>query len=190
MGQEHVHATTYFATRILYQRGKLDLPGVVARLRELVERCPEFGEARAMLGAAERGTLRPDPRGFIEATLPPPAVDARIIPEDDESDRPTHPGPVLSSLPALEARLKTPQAPPGIPRAPLVPRFTPRDNVAPSYAPPPEAKLTPPELECLNRVMEQDLPHKVRGEGWTVQGWPVPDRPFRRVVLRAVPDDV
>jgi predicted transcriptional regulator len=49
-------------------------------------------------------------------------------------------------------------------------------------------KLTAAEQTCLNKVMEQDLPHKVRAEGWTVQGWPVPDRPFRRVVLRAVPD--
>ncbi len=51
-------------------------------------------------------------------------------------------------------------------------------------------KLTPPEQQCLDRVMELDLPHKVRGDGWTVCGWPISGRPFRRVVLRAVPDDV
>lgn len=51
-------------------------------------------------------------------------------------------------------------------------------------------KLTPAEQACLDRVMEQDLPHTVRAEGWTAQGWPVPNRPFRRVVLRAVPDDL
>ena len=51
-------------------------------------------------------------------------------------------------------------------------------------------KLTPPEQQCLDRVMELDLPHRTRGEGWTVHGWPVPNRPFRRVVLRAVPDDI
>lgn len=140
-----MHAATYFATRILYQRGKLDLAGVIARLQELLRSCPEFSEARAMLSAAERGTLRPDPRSFNQATVPPPAVAPRDD-EDDESDRPTFPGHVPSSVPALEARLKTPQAP-GIPRAPLVPRFTPRENVAPSYAPPPELELTPPELD-------------------------------------------
>jgi predicted transcriptional regulator len=43
-------------------------------------------------------------------------------------------------------------------------------------------KLTPAEQTCLTRVMEQDLPAHVRAEGWTVQGWPVPDRPFRRSV--------
>ena len=51
-------------------------------------------------------------------------------------------------------------------------------------------KLLAQEEQCARRVMELDLPHQVRGEGWTVQGWPVPDRPFRRVVLRAVPDDI
>lgn len=51
-------------------------------------------------------------------------------------------------------------------------------------------KLSAAEQVCVDRVMEQDLPHQERAEGWTAQGWPVPNRPFRRVVLRAVPDDV
>lgn len=51
-------------------------------------------------------------------------------------------------------------------------------------------KLTPAEQRCLDRVMELDRPHSTRLEGWSVQGWPVPGRPFRRVVLRAVPDEV
>lgn len=144
MGQEHVHATTYFATRILYQRGKLDLQGVIARLSELLVACPEFPEARAMLNAAERGTLRPDPTRFNEATVPPPPVAPND--DDDDGDRRTEPGNAPSSVPNIEARLKTPQAP-GIPRAPLVPRFTPPGNLAPSYAPPPELELTPPDLD-------------------------------------------
>ena len=143
VGQEHVHATTYFATRILYQRGKLDLPGVIARLRELLVACPEFPEARAMLTAAQRGTLRPDTTSFNQATVPPPPVTED---DEDDGDRLTQPGNAPSSVPNIEARLKTPQAP-GIPRAPLVPRFTPRENVAPSYVPPPELELTPPDLE-------------------------------------------
>lgn len=142
VGQEHVHATTYFATRILYQRGKLDLPGVMARLSELLIACPDFPEARAMLSAAERGTLRPDPTSFNEATVPPPPFASDDV---DDDERPTDPG-VPSSVPSIEARLKTPQAP-GIPRAPLVPRFTPRENVAASYAPAPDLDLTPPELD-------------------------------------------
>ncbi len=152
-----MHATTYFATRILYQRGKLDLPGVVARLNELLVACPEFPEARAMLGAAERGTLRPDPARFNEATVPPPPVTDDD--DDDDGDRLTDPGHVPSSVPDIEARLKTPQAP-GIPRAPLVPRFTPPENLAPSYAPPPEhdLELTPPDFSLTPRDFEPLTP--------------------------------
>ncbi len=140
-----MHVTTYFATRILYQRGKLDLQGVVARLRELLASCPDFPEAEAMLSAAQRGTLRPDPQHFNEATVPPPPPDARgSAPDEDDEDRPTHPGYVPSSVPPLEASLKTPQAP-GIPRAPAVPRFAPSENQAPSYVPPPTLDLTPPD---------------------------------------------
>jgi hypothetical protein len=50
-------------------------------------------------------------------------------------------------------------------------------------------QLEKAEQQCLDRVMELDLPHRVRLEGWTVQGWPVPNRAFRRVILRAVRDD-
>ena len=103
-----------------------------------------------MLQAAERGTLRPDARSFNAATVPPPG-DASDNAEpagadDDDGDRPTQPGYVTpSSVPALEASLKTPQAP-GIPRAPLVPRFTPRENIAPSYVPPPEPPAPPSQV--------------------------------------------
>ena len=51
-------------------------------------------------------------------------------------------------------------------------------------------KLTAAEEQCLEQVMAQDLPCTVRGDGWTVHGWPIPERPFRRVVLRSVPDDL
>jgi predicted transcriptional regulator len=51
-------------------------------------------------------------------------------------------------------------------------------------------KLTAAEQECVDRVTALDLPHRARRGGWTAQGWPVPDRPFRRVIVRAVPDDV
>lgn len=51
-------------------------------------------------------------------------------------------------------------------------------------------KLTAAEQACLDEVMLKDVPARVRADGWTAHGWPVPDRPFRRVVLRAVPDDL
>ena len=42
----------------------------------------------------------------------------------------------------------------------------------------------------LDRVTELDLPHRARSGEWTAWGWPVPNRPFRRIILRAVRDDV
>ncbi len=51
-------------------------------------------------------------------------------------------------------------------------------------------KLEPTEQTCHDHVAELELPHRVRAEGWTVWGWPVPRRAFRRIILRAVPDDV
>lgn len=51
-------------------------------------------------------------------------------------------------------------------------------------------KLTPAEQACLDGVMDADAPVQLRRDGWSVQGWPVPGRPFRRVILRALPDDV
>jgi len=50
-------------------------------------------------------------------------------------------------------------------------------------------KLEPAEQACHDQVLELDLPHRVRLGEWTVQGWPIPDRPFRRIILRAVRDD-
>jgi hypothetical protein len=53
-----------------------------------------------------------------------------------------------------------------------------------------EAKrLEPAEQQCLDRVAELELPHRLRGGGWTVQGWPVPGRAVRRIILRAVQDE-
>lgn len=51
-------------------------------------------------------------------------------------------------------------------------------------------KLEAAERECVERIMELDLPHRARVGEWTAWGWPVPNRPFRRILLRAVPDDV
>ncbi len=144
-GQEFVHVTTYFATRILYQRGKLDLSGVIARLTELLRACPDFPEALAMLRAAERGTLRPDAPSFNSATLHPPDL-GHAKDGGDGFDRLTEPGGAPSSIPTLEARLKTPQAP-SIPRAPLVPRFTPAEGRVPSVVPTVDLDLTPPVHE-------------------------------------------
>jgi hypothetical protein len=50
-------------------------------------------------------------------------------------------------------------------------------------------RLEPAEQQCHDRVAELELPHRVRLSGWTVQGWHIPDRPFRRIILRSVRDE-
>lgn len=45
------------------------------------------------------------------------------------------------------------------------------------------------EKACLAKVAELELPHRVRLDGWTTNGWHVPDRPFQRIILRSVRDD-
>ena len=60
-----------------------------------------------------------------------------------------------------------------------------RGNTAPAGR-----KLTPAEQACVDRVGELELPHRTKTGGWTAHGWPVPGRRFKRVILRAVPDEV
>src|SRR6478609_2500663 len=170
LGDLNVHrvAITYFATRLLYQRGRLDSAGVIDRLRELVLVEPDFPQATAMLTAAEKGTLRPDREGFLRATLDPAPLDRASSPESGRQNAPTRPAPKAApskqaELPtltleldevdtdhdqlAIESALTAPVAPaaksvsrrsmsmPEIPRAPILPRFSVPENMAPSYAP-------------------------------------------------------
>lgn len=51
-------------------------------------------------------------------------------------------------------------------------------------------KLEAAEEECVERVTKLDLPHRARKGEWTAWAWPVPDRPFRRILIRSVRDDV
>jgi predicted transcriptional regulator len=51
-------------------------------------------------------------------------------------------------------------------------------------------KLEAAEQECVEQVARLDLPHRARKGEWTAWGWPVPDRPFRRILIRSVRDDV
>jgi tetratricopeptide (TPR) repeat protein len=161
--QVHRTAITYFATRLLYQRGRLDSAGVVERLRELMLAEPIFPQASAMLSAAERGTLRPDREGFLRATMSPvetamsnapssppaawseparkessaPTIELGLDDLDTDHDQLSN---ELQLIPPVEpARARTEPrrslSMPEIPRAPMVPRFTPPANLAPSYAP-------------------------------------------------------
>jgi hypothetical protein len=54
----------------------------------------------------------------------------------------------------------------------------------------PGKKLVAPEQTCHDRVAELEQPHRVRADNWTIQGWPVSGRGFRRIILHAVPDEV
>ena len=165
LGDIPVHriAITYFATRLLYQRGRLDAAGVVERLRELVLIEPDFPQANAMLTAAERGTLRPDRDGFLRATLDRGPTAPRAVAPSVPAEAPADPFSKESSAPAIEVgvdeldtdhdqlmldpvapeptpnllrvELKRSLSMPQIPRAPMLPRFTPPANMAPSYAP-------------------------------------------------------
>lgn len=123
-------ASVYFATRLLFQRGRMDQEGVIERLRELLAREPEFPEAARMLAAAEAGVLAPDPEAFRRVTAPPETVDADPGAIDivrAPSPRELSRAPSQGELPPLPSQRE-------IPRAPLVPRFTPRPGT-PSYAP-------------------------------------------------------
>ena len=46
------------------------------------------------------------------------------------------------------------------------------------------------ELLCCERVRAEREPQRARRDGWTTQGWPIPDGPFDRILLRSVPDEV
>jgi hypothetical protein len=51
-------------------------------------------------------------------------------------------------------------------------------------------KLTAAEQACADRVAETEAPARARANGWTAWGWPTPGIPFRRIIVRAVPDEI
>ncbi|MGC4091248.1 MAG: hypothetical protein QM756_25900 [Polyangiaceae bacterium] len=78
-------ASAYFATRLLFQRGRMDNIGVIQRLRELLVRVPIFPEAARMLAAAEAGVLDPAPDVFRRVTGAP--ASEKPAPADVEVER-------------------------------------------------------------------------------------------------------
>ncbi len=50
--------------------------------------------------------------------------------------------------------------------------------------------LLPAEVLCCDRVRAEREPQRARRDGWTTDGWPIPDGPFDRIILRSVPDEV
>jgi hypothetical protein len=49
-------------------------------------------------------------------------------------------------------------------------------------------RLTAAEQLCAERVTAEEEPLTVRRDEWTARGWPIPSGPFRRIILRSVPD--
>jgi hypothetical protein len=51
-------------------------------------------------------------------------------------------------------------------------------------------KLTPAEELCVEKVTESEEPASVRRDGWSARGWPIPNGPYRRIIVRSLPEDV
>lgn len=51
-------------------------------------------------------------------------------------------------------------------------------------------RLLPAEQQCHDRIATLEQPQRLRQEGWTVNGWLLPNRLLRRIVLHSVPDEV
>jgi hypothetical protein len=50
-------------------------------------------------------------------------------------------------------------------------------------------ELEPAERACQQYVSTHSRPHVVRADGWTVQGWPIPQSDSQRVILRSVVEE-
>ncbi|QEL19736.1 hypothetical protein [Limnoglobus roseus] len=55
---------------------------------------------------------------------------------------------------------------------------------------PANKKLTAAEEACLAAVAETNEPARRRRDDWTAWGWPTNGIPFRRIILRAVPEEL
>lgn len=100
-------ARAYFATRILYERGRLDRQGVIERLRDLLHATPDFPEAQRMLQDAERGLLETLPHGR-GSTTEPPSTEAGGTPSSLEAASEWHAIPKPPNVPTFQARLDAP----------------------------------------------------------------------------------
>lgn len=109
-------ARVYFATRLLFERGRLDRNGVAERLRELLDTNLDFPEARRMLQAAEGGVL--------QAALP--HAETAETSEARDAQPTDHASPPSSSTKTASLG--------SIPRAPPLPIFT-LNHEVPSYSP-------------------------------------------------------
>ncbi|MGL6076970.1 MAG: hypothetical protein ACRC8S_22675 [Fimbriiglobus sp.] len=59
-----------------------------------------------------------------------------------------------------------------------------------SNAYPMNKKLSEAEDRCRTQAQEKREPTRIRHDGWTTWGWPIPNGPFGRIVLRSVVDEI
>jgi len=126
------YATTYLATRLLFERGRLDVAAVAERLRDVLRVSGFFPEAEAMLEAAEDGSLERASANFKLRTadslgVGPSSAQAAAAAEPELDYE------VSSDPEELFVGLRKPSDPslPSIPRAPEMPRFTPTEEPQP-----------------------------------------------------------
>lgn len=136
-------ATTYLATRLLFQRGRLEPRDVADRLRELLKAVAYFPEAAAMLQAAESGTLQPG-GGFKRASIAP------SVPSGAGAIR--APTPQIEVGPATSVTADMLAEPAGV-VLPSIPRAAP----VPQFTPPPDHPLTALEAVAPAAVEPEEV---------------------------------
>lgn len=55
---------------------------------------------------------------------------------------------------------------------------------------PVDKKLTEAERVAVEQAVATKDPARARRDDWTAQAWPVSGIPFRRIIVRAVPDGI
>jgi len=98
--RDHEVAITFLATRLLFQRGRVDAEGAADRLHALIERVDHFPEAEDWLAELEGRT---EPSAIPELRPPPVAIEADVEAklqgnaeadlDGDEPTSPSHPPP-------------------------------------------------------------------------------------------------
>jgi hypothetical protein len=90
--RDHEVAITFLATRLLFQRGRVDAEGAADRLHALIERVDHFPEAEDWLAELEGRT---EPSAIVEPLPAAGAVEGEIEADvdGDEPTAPSHPPP-------------------------------------------------------------------------------------------------
>jgi tetratricopeptide (TPR) repeat protein len=153
---------SYLTTRLLYQRGRLDLDAVVQRLRDVLDQAREFPEARALLRSVEDRRRSPD---LAPVSDNPTLVDPREPESWKGSAAPAIPrAPTLPQDMGLHLTLESPKLPAldlgslSAPEADLALRNTaPAPNYQRQFPGRPPARDTLQELISIGHFPDPDL---------------------------------